>query len=282
MNDTHQFGAVGSKAAMWSGTAESYISLHPTGFTYSYISGCYGNQQVGYVDDDITAGAAIWNGTAESYVSLNPEHWGQVGSFAHATDGMHQVGTYYDKADLIRHAVVWSGTAESAIRLDAGLSGESYAYGVSGNQIVGHNGGDPAITDRDTVSALLWTWNGTDWTLNSLMPSDPQISQSWAFDTNGIQQIGYCEINGGLCHAYVWSGSANSALDLNQFLPDNYSSEAYAIAISANGDIVGQARNMTTGQFDTILWQAQPAPEPATLGLFSLGGLAIIRRRRSR
>lgn len=60
---------------VWSGTAQSYVDLHPSGFTESWAYGTNGKQQVGYGYGTLTGGsnnALLGSGTAQSCVDLNP------------------------------------------------------------------------------------------------------------------------------------------------------------------------------------------------------------------
>ena len=62
--------------------------------------------------------------------------------------------------------------------------------------------------------------------------------------TNGVNQVGEAD-DAALPrhkHAVVWSGTAGSVVDLNQFLPAGFT-DAQAMAIDSNGNIVGYANN---------------------------------------
>jgi hypothetical protein len=87
------------------------------------------------------------------------------------------------------------------------------------------------------------------------------FSNSYAYGTNGTQQVGR-----GDGHALLWSGSADSFIDLHQFLPTGFASSG-ARGIDSCGNIVGYATD-NLGYDHAILWQV---PEPATLLLLSLG-----------
>ena len=61
-----------TRAALWSGTVESWIDLHPSGMSRSEALGVFDGYQVGYASStDSEPHAAFWNGSAESWVDLN-------------------------------------------------------------------------------------------------------------------------------------------------------------------------------------------------------------------
>jgi len=67
---------------------------------------------------------------------------------------------------------------------------------------------------------------------------------SIALATNGNQQVGEADDAAfpRHKHAIVWTGSAQTAVDLNQFLPAGFT-DAQAMAIDSAGNIVGYANN---------------------------------------
>ena len=74
-------------------------------------------------------------------------------------------------------------------------------------------------------------------------------------------------------HALVWSGSARSGVDLKGYLPAGFT-DANALGIDSNGDIVGFAYDGPAGygQGHAFLWQ--PVPEPCSLMFVAAAGLA--------
>jgi hypothetical protein len=109
-----------SQAALWSGTSESYVNLHPAGAHTSELRGIWGKQQVGWVKDSRwVSRAGLWTGTAESFVSLHPA--GYESSTASDVWNGFQIGSAY--RDKIHRAGVWRGKASSWVDLHAYVTG---------------------------------------------------------------------------------------------------------------------------------------------------------------
>ena len=109
---------------------------------------------------------------------------------------------------------------------------------------------------------------------------------SIANGTNGLQQVGKATASEAIPnnHAYLWSGTAASAIDLQPLLPDTGiwdHSEAYAI--DSDGNIYGYAHGKYNNVTDyyAVKWSPVPVPEPSTLVLAALGlvGFAAICRK---
>jgi hypothetical protein len=273
----------GAHAAIWSGTPNSRIDIHPPQlhFLETFAYGTNGAQQVGAGDFAYNGPthAVLWNGTADSAVDLNPTNLvGLTNSSASATDGTHQVGFGWGPG-IPNHAMLWSGTPDSAVdlhptKLTAVL--QSYAEGVGGGQQVGKGVveadqyGEPIRTH-----ALLWT--GTPDSAVDLNSDPLGMVNSFATGTNGLVQIGHYSAPGFIAHAAAWSGTADSAVDLDQFLPYDVEA-AYASAVDSSGNIFGTATD-TNGVIHVVEWVA---PEPQGLLLIGIGGLAFRRARRAR
>ncbi len=194
-------------------------------------------------------------------IDLTPSGFG--GSYGYGISGGQQVGWGYTGGN--DHALLWSGTADSAVDLNPSGFGASYGNGISGGQQVGCGGYWNTGGYRGSHALL---WSGTAASAVDLNPSG--FSDSVALGISGSQQVGYGDRADNTEHALLWSGTAASAVDLQSFLSSDYTwSEAQGI--DANGNIVGEAWNNSTSQWDAILWVAVPVPEPATVSLLALG-----------
>ncbi len=277
----HQLGSAPYHAYTWSGSAASGTDLHPTRFSASAAMGTNGTQQVGLGGDfmigteegniTITGGgtALLWNGSS-SYTDLNPS--GFNSSIATGISGTQQVGWGEPSSGSTEHALLWNGTASSYVSLHPSGFYSSRARGTSGTQQVGMGRPDSMSWNR----ALLWT--GTAESFVDLTPSG--FGESCATGTNGTQQVGWgaqtvWPAGDLLKRALVWNGSATdfTILPLGGFY------ETWANGIDEYGNIVGCGKTMG-GETHALLWQV--VPEPATVLLLGMGGLAITRRRRTR
>ncbi len=296
-------------AALWTGSAASWVNLHPGGAWFSsYAHDADGGQQVGYVEGWDILHAALWSGSAASFVDLHPSGW--FGSTAWGISGGQQVGYVYSW-DLNPRAGRWSGSASSFVQLHpAGWYG-SVALGTHGGQQVGYVFG----TDYVRYASL---WNGTAASWLNLNPAGSTYSE--AFDTFAGQQVGYARVGGvnraalwngtagswvdlhpagaaeskahGLSsgiqvgyarfgnndRAAAWFGSAGSFVDLHAFLPADFSI-SQARDVWQDGSltyVVGYGLNTTRGRFEAVMWII---PEPASLLGLCLA-LALMPRRR--
>lgn len=308
VNGGHQGGDVAGHAAIWSGSAASWIDLQPEGVQFSYVTGISGNQQMGTVlTDGSLYRAGLWNGSAATYIDLTPDSLSEADGTD--TDGFQQVG--WGKQGLTRQACLWSGTKASYVPLDAPGGGDTWAYAVHDGKQVG-----TAMIGSQEVACM---WSSTTASFLNLNPIGASSSDGSAI--YGNTQGGSAKFDGtwepviwggsaescirlapglngdvsdiydnyqvgGLYldsdnHASLWTGSTASWFDLSSLLPDNYS---YSSATNIWGDgtnlyISGQAKNDDTNRMEAIMW-VQSVPEPAitSIMLFGLVGLAIKKR----
>jgi len=263
-------------AFLWSGAAERYVDLNPSGCYVSEAYGILGSQQVGIGAGSFTGDhghALLWTGTAESVVDLHPN--GFVRTLAYGTSGSQQVGYGWLASTGISHALLWYGTADSCVDLHPNGFLWSEAHGVSGGQQVGWGRSD---IDKNWHALL---WYGTAASCVDLNPSG-LTGGSVAYGTDGTHQVGsagghaviwsgtaenYIDLHpssgfsgtgataiaGGWqvgagkgpatdydYHALVWSGTPESVVDLHSYLPDGYD-YSWAWGVSANGSVVGEA-----------------------------------------
>jgi hypothetical protein len=203
------------------GTSPLYVAidLTPSGYIGAWGTGIGGSVQVG--------GTTLWRGSASNFVNLTPNGFSVE---VLGTDGTTQVGYGHLLGTDGEHALKWSGSADSVVILDSN-SFESQARGVAGEQIVGYGYGH----------ALLWTGGG----VVDLNPIG--FVGSLANATDGRQQVGK-GITGNAGHALLWSGTAESTIDLH---PAGYQmSEAFGVS---KGQQVGWGMN-SSGYWRALLW----------------------------
>lgn len=191
------------RAGVWSGSAESWVDLSPTGSVQSLANATDGVHQVGYAG---WAGggvrASLWSGSPGSWVDLNPA--GADESFAFGVSGIHQVGEAHIHSEASRHASLWSGSAGSWVDLNPGGASSSSARAVRDGQQVGF------ARVGGAYRASLWTGTASSWV--DLHPVG--ATESWATGVYAGQQVGYT-ITGDVTHGALWNGSAESWTDLN-------------------------------------------------------------------
>jgi autotransporter-associated beta strand protein len=207
-----------SHAAIWHGTAVSYVDLHAVlspSMSDSIAAAVSGTQIVGTAYDASQAAHAIaWNTAGTQYVDLTPP--GFASADGAATNGTQQAG------DIVRaggnaHASTWFGTATSYVDLQTYLPGAyvgSTAYGIdSAGRIVG-----VAYDVNSVAAAVLWTpvptnlvWagglNGNRW--------DVTTTKNWLNTAVGNQRDLFFNGDG---VTFNDSGSTSGAVTINGVL----------------------------------------------------------------
>ncbi|MBX3378392.1 MAG: hypothetical protein KF678_15470 [Phycisphaeraceae bacterium] len=273
MTETHQFGEGGPGAAMWAGTASSMVSLHPVGAETSSILAASSTRQGGWMNfPGQEYQAALWSGTASSVVSLQPP--GAINSRVLAMTESHQGGFVRYPGQPGQgnptHAVMWSGSASSLIDLHPAGYATSGILGMFEDQQVG------SATAGGTTRAGMWF--GTPESFRSLHPFSDGLSVANA--TCGSAQVGWMNsvgLGSAGVRAVIWFGTAESVMDLSQFLPPGYGQSIATCVEERNGvfTVGGYVRYGTTDQ--AFVWTGVPAPG-TTMVLIPLAPLN--RRRR--
>jgi hypothetical protein len=252
-------------AMVWSGAAVGAVDLHPSGFTESYAQGVSEGQQVGYASGPGTGDnphAIVWSGSASSFIDLNPTGYtssGALGVYAGRQAGA--VGG--PQTGIASHAALWSGTPESFVDLNPAWLASSGLMGIYGDQQVGLGTLTPGVTHA-------FLWRDTAESAVDLHPEGYEYSAARA--TNGRQQVGEVLLNmtGSYYHAMVWSGMADTAVDLQEFTPSVYQWST-ARAIDSCGNVFGYVSVDGGSPLHAAEWIL--VPEPATLILFMIAQL---------
>jgi hypothetical protein len=95
-----------------------------------------------------------------------------------------------------------------------------------------------------------------------LNPNFSGLGKSQAHAVSGSTEVGFGSGTGGSSkgHALLWSGTADSAIDLNRFLPSGYNTDSRALAINSTGDVVGWGSG--TKGLHAFLWRLVTKPHP--------------------
>lgn len=234
----------GPRAALWYGSAASYVNLNPSWALHSIAYAASGTQQAGSATATVPffqVRAGFWSGTAASFVDLHPGvlHPEAISSQAYAMAGNQQGGMV--NYNGVAQAALWSGTPASYRNLHpVGLLEHSEILGMTPNQQVGYAGRHAGI------------WFGTAASFKDFHPVGADYSEIHA--TIDTAQVGHATYNFSR-RAILWLGSADNYLDLQPVLGSLYR-DSEANGISANGNtllVAGTARDRM-GKAHHILW----------------------------
>ena len=248
-------------------------------------------------------------------MQLLPSIAGGRQTYAYAINEGGQIAgsseVYYERTLSIFHACVYdiAGIVDLG-NLRGTTYDRSYAYAINDlGQVVGSSEGsfsgshavlfsDGQVQDLGTVPGDAWScarginnagqivgWSATsNWKYHACLYSGGQMqylgtlpgcTQSYACGVNNIGQIvGWAQNDtSGTAHAFLYTGG--QMLDLGVDLMNTITSGA--IAINDAGQIAGHGLDGSGQEHGFLL---TPTPEPATLSMLALGGLALLRRRR--
>ncbi len=270
-----QFGMFAGKAAMWSGSAATYINMHPTGAFNSRINAAHNGVQVGYATYISSPGliATLWTGTAGSAVSLHPAFARE--SSLNAAYGAWQAGYVTipqpsPQAD-VAHAGIWSGTASSFVDLNPPGVGTSGIFGMHGAQQVG-------VVESFETGSHAAIWFGTPQSFVDMHPFSD--GQSVLRATCGSAQVGWVNATaqGAGVKAGIWFGSSSNFINLAQFLPPGAGESAANCVEERDGvfTVGGYARYGS--QYRAFVWVG--VPSPSSIAVMTGAGLWAGRRRR--
>ena len=261
-----------SHALLWNGSAQSVVDLHPPGYSQTRAFAVHSGVQLG---DGVrtalpyTIDFLLWRGTAASVTVLRPPTNFSVSSISSiAGDVMGGVGNpkpipYGERM----HALLFKRNATKVVDLHpAPLPGRQEApywatavAAVNCSGVAVGSGSTPPKYD----SALPWIaggpihalmWNGTASRYVDLNP--PGFFLSAAEGISGRWQFGNGQrTNNGPTIGLVWSGTSESAIALDRFLPPGqWRSDVVAHGMDEFGNVVGVAFDLAASQYRAILW----------------------------
>ncbi len=247
--DENDDGEDYSRAAMWTGSAASFVDLHPEGIgaESSRAYAISGGLQGGIVRLDDANRATLWMGTPDSRIDLHPDVAGN--SYVRGMTGDLASGEQIGYATVpLSHACIWRGSATSWTDLHPDGWFASQGWETDGAQQVGWVIND-AIVDHPAL------WSGSAASFVDLLPTGWRDGKAQGV-FNG-KQIGYARPAIGIeYHALVWNGSRDDYDDLHAVLPDGAYIRSTGFDIWSDGRnwyAVGQA---VTASFvsDPMLW----------------------------
>lgn len=274
LDGSQQVGTRNGRAALWAGSASSYVDLHPAGALASTANAVASGKQVGWTDSGQGRRAALWHGSSSSWVDLHPA--GARYSQVFATDGLRHWGAvdYPAPGGQITHGGYWTDQPGSFTSLNPGAQWSSAIRGIGGTQQVGYTWPALGLGQHATL------WNGTPESWLDVHPF-PGFGSSQLNATTGTVQVGWSHVPGfSFPRPGAWFGSASSFVDLSQFLPAGYGGgEAFSVTQDGDRIIVGGYANGPSGRAEAVIWTYVPAP--GVLPLLAAAGLWAGRRRRS-
>ena len=309
-----------SCAGVWSGSAKSWVNLHPVGMARSSTFGVEGGLVAGVVIDAAGAHhASLWSRTGALWMWEDVDNSGATISYAHDVDNGQVVGFAGEGAGSF-HARLWYCAGDSWVWVDLNPPGatESKAYGADGGRQVGYvadadgvrhasvwNGNAESCVDLNPDGAehssasdvdgdqivgsarvgqggaCLWNRAGDSWVWVGLQPPGVNGSSAWAVDRG--EQVGHVvNID---WRAALWRGTADSYVDLHAFLPRDFE---WSLAAGISHDagytcVVGYGYNGKRQRQEALMWRAaySTPPTPAETGTNQMGCVLVSPRQPS-
>jgi hypothetical protein len=300
----------GPRASLWTGSAGSWVDLHPPALA-SIAYAVHGGQQAGMAGI-AQQQASLWTGSAGSWINLNPP--GSSLSEAFDVFNGQQVG-YSGPSTNQSRATLWNSSPGSAVILQPPGALSSSAFGIHGGQQVG------SVSLPGSLRAALWSgsasshvdlhpagatgsvayavyagtqvgyavfggvqgaavWTGTSGSYMNLHPAG--ATSSVAYDIWNGRMVGEA-VFGSTQHAGLWDVGNGNFQDLHQYLPSGFT---YSVARGIWEDpfgqlyVVGWGFNSITNREEALMWVV---PEPGSLLALGAGiGALALRWRRAR
>jgi hypothetical protein len=116
------------RAGLWSGSASSWVSLHPAGASASEADGVFEGQQVGFARIGGVRRAGVWSGTAASWVDLHallPSGYTESGAQCIWRDGhiTYVAGYGFNSMTARFEALLWTEAVTPTCAVDTNNDG---------------------------------------------------------------------------------------------------------------------------------------------------------------
>jgi hypothetical protein len=200
-------------AAMWSGSAASYVNMNPTGAVASRIHAAAGDRQGGGASWGSGGRALIWSSAPNSFISLHPG-LPYTGSIIIGMSEFQQVGSVGTFPQWPwPHAALWHGTPESFVDLDPPAAfGYSELLATCGTAQVGY------IAPESGVYAGIWFGTAASFlNLHQYLPPGSGESYATSIATDGVNYYvgGYAYYPALGNQAFLWIGPVPNSCYVN-------------------------------------------------------------------
>jgi hypothetical protein len=257
-------------AALWSGTAGSWVDLHPADAYESAAHAVYNGVQGGY--RSITGAsrrATLWTGSADSLVDIHPPaaYSSRISAMCEGQQaGSVELFAYGEGMPI---AAICAGTPQSWTLIGP-------ADGYSRSEALGCHAGQQVGYIRFIVPQgapkFAAMWSGTPESRVWLGPTGSNASYATAVHSGwqaGVATFTFAD------HAGIWHGTADSWEDLHAQLPPGFTtSAANAIRVTSTSiTVAGFAFSAAIGE-RAVIWTKSTATQCGPADLGKQGGVA--------
>ncbi|MEQ1821529.1 MAG: hypothetical protein ABL949_03380 [Fimbriimonadaceae bacterium] len=241
-------GSVSGRATLWTRRGLAFADCHPLDTDESLIAALTDTLMGGYVIKNGAYHATLWSDPQTS-INLHPSGIREHNSRVLGMAGSVQVGYVFDP-NFAPRACKWNGTANSWTLLDGPVG--SIARATNGVVHVGSINNAAAMWIEGQQGYVRLSW--------------PYFYENRCNALWGDYQVGLFYVQD-YPHAYLWRGTAESAVDLGAMLPGNYVNSE-ATGMSSDGLYVYVTGHASTGSSPrvAVLW-SKPGPENFYLDL---------------